>query len=168
MLKWMLLILLPIAIVGLVLLIWFLSQGAPYVQSADDRLQAIKESVKQANVKRIVDLGSGDGKVVIALAQEGYAADGVELQPWLVWRSRRQIKQLGLENHAKIYWGSMWRFSTTPYDCVVVYAMPHVMDRLKHKLTCELAPKSAVVSNYFVFPDTLAVRRIGNIHTYIF
>jgi hypothetical protein len=39
-------------------------------------------------IRRVADLGSGDGRIVIALAKEGFHATGYELNPWLVWWSR--------------------------------------------------------------------------------
>ena len=41
--------------------------------------------------RRVADLGSGDGRVVIALAKEGVHASGYELNPWLVWYSRYAV-----------------------------------------------------------------------------
>jgi hypothetical protein len=38
--------------------------------------------------KLVADLGSGDGRLVIALAKSGLKATGYELNPWLVWYSR--------------------------------------------------------------------------------
>lgn len=38
--------------------------------------------------KRVADLGSGDGRIVIALAEQGFPSCGYELNPWLVWYSR--------------------------------------------------------------------------------
>jgi 2-polyprenyl-3-methyl-5-hydroxy-6-metoxy-1,4-benzoquinol methylase len=86
--------LLPVIIVILALIplvmVWFLRQGAPFVRTSGKRTKLIIQAAGKVSPKRIVDLGCGDGKLVIALANAGYKVDGIEIQPWLVWRARRQ------------------------------------------------------------------------------
>ena len=62
--------------------------GAPYIPSASSDLTAMLELLGPAAGRRVVDLGSGDGRVVIALARAGFVSEGVEIIPLLVWRSR--------------------------------------------------------------------------------
>ncbi len=57
--------------------------------------------VNSSKVPVFVDLGSGDGRLVIEAAKRGFDAVGYEINPWLVWYARRKAKSLGLENNAK-------------------------------------------------------------------
>ena len=75
--------------------------GAPY---EGIREKPLRQMVKIANVKKgdtSVDLGSGDGRIVIAFAQKGIKATGYEINPFLVLYSRRKIRKLKLQNKAK-------------------------------------------------------------------
>ncbi|KAJ7370211.1 hypothetical protein OS493_033836 [Desmophyllum pertusum] len=53
----------------------------------------------------LVDLGSGDGRVVITAARQGYQAHGYELNQWLVWYSRLQARLQGLHHKGYIFQG---------------------------------------------------------------
>jgi 2-polyprenyl-3-methyl-5-hydroxy-6-metoxy-1,4-benzoquinol methylase len=156
----LLLALIPVAMV------WFLRQGAPFVRTSEVRTALIIKEVNKIKPKYIVDLGCGDGKLAIALAVAGYKVDGIEIQPWLVWRARRKVRRLNLEDKINIYWGSFWRLNTSKYDVVVLFGVQHIMPRLERKLLAELTPKSCIISNSFTFPQLKIASRKGKIRTY--
>jgi protein-L-isoaspartate O-methyltransferase len=141
--------------------------GAPYVVTNQEDIQTM---IKLADVQpndRVVDLGAGDGEVVIAFAKAGAYVDGYEILPWLVWRSRKRIKMLNLQDKASMHWKSFWHVNLSPYDIVTVYGMPHVMPRLERKLKQELKPESRVISNYYLFPNFKPIKSLNNhIHLY--
>jgi 2-polyprenyl-3-methyl-5-hydroxy-6-metoxy-1,4-benzoquinol methylase len=85
-----------------VLMVWFLRQGAPFVRTSEERTRTILREVKRINPKRIIDLGCGDGTLVIALAQAGYKVDGIEIQPLLVWRARRKVIKIWFKKMLKV------------------------------------------------------------------
>lgn len=144
----------------------FLKQGAPYVQTNDEDSKKILEIVKKNSPKYIVDIGSGDGKLVILLASHGIKADGIEINPLLVFKSKRAIKKAGLGKFAKIHWGSYWKHNLSKYDMAVTYAIRHIMPRLEKKLAAELESGSLVVSNFFIFPNLKQVNRQERIRVY--
>ncbi len=131
----------------------FLIQGPPYVPSNDEFTGQIIANIKNYNPKKILDMGSGEGKLVIALAELGYRVEGIELNPLLVLRSRKLIKQKGLQNKATIKWGNFWKYDTRTYDVVVLYVIKHIMPKLEKKLLKEMDKNSYIFSNYFVFPN---------------
>nr|XP_012330674.1 protein FAM173B isoform X2 [Aotus nancymaae] len=59
----------------------------PFVPATTKQIENV---VKMLRCRRgsLVDIGSGDGRIVIAAAKEGFTAVGYELNPWLVWYSR--------------------------------------------------------------------------------
>ncbi|XP_033055583.1 ATP synthase subunit C lysine N-methyltransferase isoform X2 [Trachypithecus francoisi] len=59
----------------------------PFVPATTKQIENV---VKMLQCRRgsLVDIGSGDGRIVIAAAKEGFTAVGYELNPWLVWYSR--------------------------------------------------------------------------------
>ena len=58
--------------------------GAPFEPSKDDRIKSILKLASPKKKDRIVDLGSGDGRIVIVFAEKGYESHGYEINPWLV------------------------------------------------------------------------------------
>src|SRR3990167_6554218 len=71
----------------------FIFWGAIYVPTGRTK---IKKIIELANIKpgdRAVDLGSGDGRLVIALAKSGGESHGYEINPWLVRLARKNIRQ---------------------------------------------------------------------------
>jgi cyclopropane fatty-acyl-phospholipid synthase-like methyltransferase len=114
----------------------------------------------------ILDMGSGDGRLLILLSNHGYTTHGVEINPLLVLRSRKAIRAAGLSNLASVSWGSFWRADVAPYDVVVLYVIKHIMPRLESKLSVELHQGAMVVSNFFVFPNLTPVDSIDRICSY--
>ena len=153
-------------IMTLAVSIFYLLQGAPFVSSSQARTDDIVRTVQKIGSKRLIDLGSGDGQLVIALAQTGVHIDGIEILPWLVWRANRRLKRLKLQGKARIRWGNLWQANLADYDTVVLYAIPHIMPRLEQKILAELPRNAWVVSNYFTFPGLKQLHSANNIHTY--
>lgn len=140
-------------IIALILGTLFLIQGAPFVASDDQTTKEITSLVKQYKGKKVIDLGSGDGKLVIALAQAGVDAYGIELNPLLVWRSRKTIKKLKLQKKAHIQWGNFWTVKLSDFDIVILYGIKHIMHNLGEKLYKELPRGAYVMTNFFTFPQ---------------
>jgi predicted RNA methylase len=134
-----------------VLMVWFLAQGPPFVHTSDKRTKIIIRTTKQLKPKRIVDLGCGDGRLVFSLALEGFDVDGIEIQPWLVWRARRNVKKLGLGEKVNIYWGSFWKFDVSKYDMVVLFGAKHIMARLERKLKKNYPPRAMLFQTALFF-----------------
>jgi 16S rRNA A1518/A1519 N6-dimethyltransferase RsmA/KsgA/DIM1 with predicted DNA glycosylase/AP lyase activity len=140
--------------------------GAIYVKSQN---QTIKEMILLAEIKpgdKAVDLGSGNGSIVIALAKAGAEAHGYEIDPYLVWLSKKNIKKGGLENKAFIHWGNFWQKNFSDFDVVTVFGISYIMKSLETKLKKELKTNSKIISNSFVFPNWKPLKKINNTYLY--
>ncbi len=114
----------------------------------------------------VVDLGCGDGSIVIKVAQAGAISEGYEINLFLVLWARWRIGKLGLQDKAKIYWKNMWKVDVSKYNVVVVYGFPSIMFDLKKKLQKELPVGARVISNSFPFPNWKQVSMVDQIYLY--
>ncbi|HJX50850.1 MAG TPA: methyltransferase domain-containing protein [Candidatus Nanoarchaeia archaeon] len=142
---------------------WF--YGAPFEPTDEKKLRKIMKLAKIKRGEKAVDLGSGDGRIVIALAKAGADAHGYEINPFLVLLSRIKIKKLGLKN-AHIHWKSFWGINLRRYDIIIMFQFHTVMNRLKNKLKKEMKNNSRIVSYYWKLPDWKIVKKIENIYLY--
>lgn len=141
--------------------------GAVYVPTKQAKIRKI---IEMANIKpgdKAVDLGSGDGRLVIALAKAGAEAHGYEINPLLCLQARKNIRQQRLSEKAFIHCGSFWRKDFSDFDIITIYGMNHVMKRLEVKFKRELKANARVVSNGFSFPSWPYSRKEDDIYLYI-
>ena len=144
-----------------------LGRGAIYDPSSPDSTRLMVEVAAVTPGERAVDLGSGDGRVVMALAREGAEAHGYEVNPVLVLLSKRNIRRAGLAGKAFIHWGSFWRADLSRYDIVTTFQVDFVMARLEAKVRRELRPRARIVSHLWRFPTLQPERVRGNIYLYL-
>lgn len=160
-------ILLAVLIVAVdVVVLWFFLRGAPFIPT---KREGVERVMRLAGVRpgcKALDIGSGDGRLVIALARAGAEAHGCEINPLLVWWSRRNIKRAGLEGRAFIHGADLWGFDCSPFDVVTLFGVTHIMRRLGAKLVRELKPGSRIVSVAFRFPGWEAVGHDGLVFAY--
>jgi len=147
---------------------WILAffKGAPYYPS---NKKAIKEIVEALSIKKgmkIAELGSGDGRLAIALAKAGAYVTAVEINPFLTMVNRVLAFVLNVSN-IKILNLNMFNLTYGEFDAVVVYLYPQIMTKLEKKLYSELSKGSTIVSNTFKFKTKTPVKTINkNIHVY--
>jgi SAM-dependent methyltransferase len=146
---------------GIVVLVAFALYGsmfltiftnAPYVPMRRRELKRLLSLAKISAGDRVVDLGSGDGKLVLAAAEAGAQAIGVERQPLLVWGSRVRAHLRGLDGRATFVRGNLFAYDLREADIVCCYLMPKAMARLQEKFERELKPGARVLSNAFSIP----------------
>jgi len=141
--------------------------GAPFVPSDPKQ---VTEIIRVADIRpgeRAADLGSGDGRVVLALARAGADAHGYEINPVLVLWSLARIYLAGLRGRAHIHWGSYWKRDLSSYEVVTIYGAGNIMRRLREKLCRELPRHSRIVCNTFRLPEMRPLRSHQNIHLYV-
>lgn len=164
----LLILILIFALATLIPLFAGLMRGAPYVPSNRKKMDIMLDFADVQPGEKVIDLGSGDGRAVIAMAQAGAEAYGYEINPWLVLWSRYLIKRAGVQNNAKIYWRNFWKDSFRDYDAVILYLLPGTMIRLEEKLKNEAKPGCRIVSNAFIFPNTEPLKSDDRVYLYSF
>lgn len=153
------------AFIILIIGIIFYLQGPPYVPTDDETIKQFVSLAKKYKGKKIIDIGSGDGRIVIALAKAGFDAHGIELNPLLVFKSKKAIKKEGLKN-AYIHWGNFWQHSFSSYDILIMYGIKHIMNQFGKKLKKELKPNSYILTNFFIFPSLTHIKKVKRVTIY--
>jgi SAM-dependent methyltransferase len=99
--------------------------------------------------EHLVDLGCGDGRIVIAAARAyDVRATGVEIDPFRVLLGRLWIFFAGLGNRARIVRRNMYTFDLSGVDVVILFLSATANFKLQTKLKRELRPGARVVSYY--------------------
>ena len=160
------LFLIPFLVAIIVLLVYALVRGAPYAPLGKQKIETMLSLLNVKAGEKAVDLGSGDGRLVIEMAKKGANAYGYEINPLLVLIAKWKIKKLRLQNYAHIYWSDFWGKNLSSFDIVTVYLAPHSMKAVEKKLRGELKPKARVAVNYFPFPAWHPKKTADKIYLY--
>ena len=125
----------------------------PFVPSP---LIVVDKMIELAGVKKgdvVYDLGSGDGRIVIAAAKKGARAVGFEIDPDLVGESRANIQKAGVQEMAEIRNQDILTVDLSGATVVTMYLLPDVNLKLRPNLLSQLKPGSRVVSHSFDMGD---------------
>ncbi|XP_041914186.1 ATP synthase subunit C lysine N-methyltransferase isoform X1 [Alosa sapidissima] len=132
----------------------------PYVPATSVQVENVLK-VLRCRSGSLVDIGSGDGRIVIAAAKKGFRAVGFELNPWLVWYSRYKAWREGVHHSTSFYISDLWKVSFAQYSNVVVFGVPQMMEQLEDKLGKELQNSARVVACRFPFPSWVPDDSVG-------
>jgi hypothetical protein len=98
----------------------------------------------------VVDLGSGDGRIVIAAAQKfGARGIGIELDARLVEKSREAARAAQLDGKVSFVQGDVLTADLSKATVVTAYLLPELMRKLQARFIDELAPGTRIVSHAF-------------------
>jgi hypothetical protein len=155
-------------VIGLVTLFCFsfvLLFGAPYVPTLTPQVKTALELADLQPGQVLIELGSGDGKVLIAAAKAGLTVVGYELNPMLVgvsWlRTRRYGKQVS------VVWGNFWS-KTWPADTAAIFTFlhPNFMKRLDKKIVQYNFQNVKLVSFAFEIPNRTPLKKDNGVLLY--
>ena len=97
----------------------------------------------------LIDLGCGDGRIVVAAAREfGATATGVEIDPMRALWAKAWILLAGLSECARVIRGDMYTVELSDADVVILFLSAKANLRLQDRLRRELRPGARVVSYY--------------------
>jgi tRNA1(Val) A37 N6-methylase TrmN6 len=132
---------------------------APYYPTPDSIVVKMLELGGLKAGEKMFDLGSGDGRIVIAAAQKFRAdAVGVELDKDLCRQSVERIRKLGLEKTAQIVNGDILKQDYSSADLITVYLLPNSNDKVQPLLERQLKKGARVVAHDFEFRSWTPVK----------
>lgn len=128
--------------------------GGPFVPTPPTVVEAM---LKLANVgphDHVVDLGSGDGRIVLAAATRYKASGtGVEIDEELVAQSNAEARKRGVGERVRFVKQDVREADLARATVLTLYLLPGMMTTLRDKLLAELRPGSRVVSHDFHFEN---------------
>ena len=150
----------PLKLLGAVLaLLPALAQGAdvertggPYVPTPPIVVEAMLKLAGVGPADYVIDLGSGDGRIVLMAATKFKArGKGVDIDPDLVERANASARKLGVADRAKFEVQDVLKADIGRATVMTLYLLPGMMVSLQQKLLAELKPGTRIVSHDFTF-----------------
>jgi len=126
---------------------------APYVPTVMEDVELMLELGAVGPGDYLIDLGAGDGRIVITAALRGALGHGIELDRELVALARARARETEVEDQVAFVEGDVFAADLSAASVVTLYLMPEVNLRLRPKLLGELAPGTRVLSNSFDMGD---------------
>jgi len=117
----------------------------------------VDEMIKLAAVAAddfVVDLGSGDGRIVITAAKQ-YKANGfgVDIDPRLVALSNKNAIEAGVADQARFFERDMFKTDIGKASVLMLYVLPDFMAKLRSKVLTELRPGARVVAHDYYMSE---------------
>lgn len=132
--------------------------------------QSITNMVKLAQPRPgqvVIDLGSGDGRLLLAFARKGCRCIGYEINPVLVWKSRQLAKKHHLQDKMSFFCKSFWQADLSKADVVTLFMTESIMLELERKVFSEVSKGTKVVSQRFRFPNWKISKTITDCYLYL-
>ncbi|XP_033210097.1 ATP synthase subunit C lysine N-methyltransferase [Belonocnema kinseyi] len=133
----------------------------PYVPATTKQVDNIINALS-GRKGTLIDLGSGDGRIVLAAAKTGFRAYGVELNPFLVAYSKMTALTQGLSSNASFFRGDLWKCNLANYSNVVIFGVSQMMTELESKFRFELETNTFIIACRFPLPNSKPLATIGH------
>src|SRR5262245_25094825 len=123
-----------------------------WVPTSPELLEKMLDMAKITSSDFVMDLGSGDGRNVIAAAKRGARGLGVEYNPDMVELSTRLANDAGVGHLAKFVQGDMYEADVSQASAFVLFLLPVNMNKLEPKFLAA-KPGTRIVANTFKFDE---------------
>ncbi len=157
-------------IVGVLLVIAYAAVmpfGAIYLPTIKAQRQKALDLLDLKPGQTFVDLGSGDGSMLILAAERGLKAIGYELNPFLVIFTWLRTRRFG--RRVKVRQGNFWHADISRADGVFVFLISHKMKQLDSFMKEQSKTKKIkIVSNSFEIPTMKKLKQSGTMMLYAY
>lgn len=121
-------------------------------------MAAVRRMLEMAQVgpdDHVVDLGSGDGRILITAAVERgvQSAIGIELDPWLTQFATEKAEAAGVGDHIRFVQGDLFNFDFSEAEVLTMFLLPKLNLQLRPYILERLEPGTRVVSHAFDMGD---------------
>ena len=141
----------------------------PFITTPEEVVERMLELAGTRADDLVVDLGSGDGRIVIIAARKfGARGLGIELDQRLVQKSRDNARAAGVADRVSLVQGDVLTADISKASVVTVYLLPGLIGQLQRRFTAELKPGTRIVSHAFGMagwaPDRSVMIRLSKAH----
>jgi SAM-dependent methyltransferase len=137
------------------------AQDVPFLESPESVVEAMLDLAQVSANDLVYDLGSGDGRIVIAAAASREARGvGVEIESDLIELSIANAREAEVEDLVTFVQGDFFETDFSEATVLMLYLQPKVNKRLRPILTEQLSPGTRVVSHRYEFRDWTPAKRI--------
>ncbi len=131
--------------------------GAPFLPTLSEHVPRALDLLDLKPGQTLLELGSGDGRVLVAAADRGLQAIGYEINPFLVLYSRIMTRKY--KDKVQILWGNYWNKSWPQADGVFVFLLQPYMQKLDKKIVQEYSTPVRLVSFAFHIPNREPIKK---------
>lgn len=148
---------------------WAWDDGTvPYVQTP---MEIVERMMRMAEVTKgdyVIDLGSGDGRIVIAAAKKGARAVGIDIDDQRIWEAKNNARAAGVGERVQFRQEDIFQTDFREATVVTMYLLTSVNMRLRPRLLAELKPGTRIVSHAFDLGDwkPLETHKVGSSTVY--
>lgn len=126
--------------------------GGPFVPTPPAVVEAMLNLAGVGPKDHVVDLGSGDGRIVLMAATKFKASGlGVDIDQDLVDLANESARKQGVEKRARFLRQDVRQADLSRATVLTLYLLPGMMTQLRNKVLAEMRPGSRVVSHDFIF-----------------
>ncbi len=108
------------------------TRGAPYLPTLQKQVDDALEMLKLQPGQTLLELGSGDGRMLAAAARKGVYSVGYELNPLLVMWTR--VRYWKYRQYISVRWGDFWLAEWPESDAMYVFLLEKYMKKLDNKI----------------------------------
>jgi len=148
------------------LMLYSMLKGAPYAPIRDRHLTNMIKLLKIKKGEKAVDIGAGDGRIVIALARAGAIAHGFEINPLLVLWAKINILRSGMRGKAHVHLQNFITADFSTYDIFTTYLTHFGMKNVELKLSKEAKPTARIAADFFKLPTWKETSHLDTIYLY--
>jgi len=123
-----------------------------WVPTPPELVEKMLDMAKVTPQDLVMDLGSGDGRNIIAAAKRGAVAIGVEYNPEMVALSNRTAKEAGVADKARFIEGDMYTADISKATVMALFLLPDNLRKMTDRFLA-LEPGSRLVLNTFAIPE---------------
>ena len=132
-----------------------------FVATPLEVVDAMLTAARVTSADIVYDLGSGDGRIVIAAAKKyGARGVGIEINPQLVAESNASARAAGVSRLVQFVQGDLFTADFSAATVVTLYLSPSLNERIKPRLLRELRPGARVVSHVYDMLGWTADQRV--------
>ena len=127
--------------------------SVPYVPTPQDVVEHMLDMAKVGPQDYLIDLGSGDGRIVVTAARKhGARGFGVDLNPTRITEANENARKAGVTDKVQFYQRDLFETDLSEATVVTMYLLPRVNLDLRPKLL-DLKPGTRIVSHDFSMGD---------------